>query len=229
MKICEIVLEDSVNPAQVDFDAHEEIRNIIMRDCQPYLTAVGENLKSALSRPMWRGIQPSDSVSVKLTEKYFTISPIRKDRMPMDTPGSIHSYIDSWFNRRMGIPFRSHSMFCTGRKIHAQAYGKAYIVIPIGNFSFCWSPLVEDMYESLRYYVNDLAKEDEDPWVPSNSIARIKYYMDSEDDVAGFLEDSDYRFNENLDKAIDSGHEIMIACNEAIIINPDKLNLNYFG
>ena len=136
---------------------------------------------------------------------------IRTDRQPMSTQIDVHRALNRWFEKEMGWPARS-GMFVFGEKgrSSAQGYGgKSCLVFPVGKFSYCWSPLVRDLYEKVDGEVNhrnDVADEFK------NSQGGVD--MDKLDD---YMRQFKYT-NNHLDKAIETENEIMIDCEEALFI-----------
>jgi len=176
------------NPVQTP----EMIAAIIKRNCQPFLQATN-NLKF----PLYRGIDGIDSEEVLIKAK----CPV--NRKPTDSDRLMHDIADSWFQSKFGIKFRSNSVFCIGSDTLAANYGPTYFMIPIGNFDFCYSKQVWDMYDHF---------DDAEPW----------YYLKTKEDRAEAtlrfyerLASSDYRCNTSIadfQKGIKSRHEMMIHC-----------------
>ena len=76
------------------------------------------------------------------------IGNVRPDRKPTDTPLPIHEFMDNWFYKKFGVKFRSNAMFATKSKGSSQIYGTVYVVFPIGEFKYCYSTVVSDLYPS---------------------------------------------------------------------------------
>lgn len=189
MRAHEIITESAfVTQQQVD---------LIMKDCQPFLQASDGKL-------VFRG-QHSDQF----------INLVRKNRTPKDTPKDVHKMIDDFMRSHFGIGFRSEAMFCTASLATTLQYGTPRVVFPIGNFDYCWSPSVSDMYEDLL--PDMLCHYDADS------------YLDSEEIKRG-LDKASYRCNVSMvdfRNAIESRNEIMINCNEyyAIPFGSDTISL----
>ena len=62
-----------------------------------------------------------------------------KKRKPVSTPIEVHNFANAYFEDEFGVPFRN-GMFCTGDSTFARDYGNLYLVFPVGNFKYCWSP-----------------------------------------------------------------------------------------
>ena len=125
----------------------------------------------------------------------------RRDRRPLDTPESVHSFIDGWFKREFGWKARSNNvLFIEGRPkrsilniMDRKSNIKQTIVFPIGNIEFLWSPRIKDL-------TNDMSLED-------------IWYGDDEwqDLLEGNLNNAGYE-DTNMKNALRSGNEIMIHC-----------------
>ncbi|RYF51485.1 MAG: hypothetical protein EOO38_03120 [Cytophagaceae bacterium] len=131
----------------------------------------------AVEYPLWRGF------GKKTFEGLQELGPVR-NRMPRNTPLAIHEMCDSWFLENFGIKHRSESLFCTGNRATASHYGNTYQVLPKGDFSFCWSPKIRDLYIEIAFYSN-------------------------QSEINEFLTRSDFR-NDDLQAAVNSHCEIMI-------------------
>lgn len=117
---------------------------------------------------------------------------VRKDRKPRDTSKRLHAIFNDRIRHEGCIANRSNSLFVTGEARTARNYGVAHAVFPVGEFNYTWSPIVKD----------------------AAIASEIIRYAEYDDRV--FQGD-----NGSLIKAIKSKHEIMIACDSAILINED--------
>lgn len=123
----------------------QQIIDMIKRDCQPWLSAAGKNLA-------WRGISIAGgkgfTKAVFKTADYgvpdMLIGAVRTDRVPKDSPMWLHNALNKHFQKSVGIPLRSASLFCTGSSMLAENYGHVYAVFPIGNFNYAWSKMIVD-------------------------------------------------------------------------------------
>lgn len=120
----------------------------------------------------------------------------RKNRVPRDTIPEVHIAADDWFNKRFGVRYRSQSVFLTSRCAVARGYGAtpehAFRVLPLGQYSFCWSPVADDMLKLM--YDGVQAKD---------CPARLEAARYSENDLL---------------EAHDSGHEVMLFCERYVAI-----------
>lgn len=165
--------------------------------------------------------------------------PVRKRRTPMSTDIAIHHAVDEFFEMEFNTKFRSESMFATGNRDQASGYGSGggpSIVFPVGDFEFVWSPVIEDFYGDIVVSTPNFA----DPaikkgliklyremgWLKPNASSRDfdevhhdKFITSSVKEkaelVKTLLENNPHWYkNTNLAEAIESGHEIMFACDE---------------
>lgn len=135
-------------------------------------------------------------MSSKYSLDHPSIISTRKDRNPKDTSLEVHNAADAWFERKFGVKYRSQAVFLTSRLPIARKYGAtpehAFRILPLGQYSFCWSPATEDML-SLVY--NGVRPED----CPDK------------------LESAQYT-ESDLKRAHESGHELMLYCERYIAV-----------
>jgi hypothetical protein len=185
MKIRDIITE------AVGLDPHK-LAAQISKDCQPYL----RQNHSPKEQILWRGIQAKVGSFVKV--------PNPVNREPRDTSPTISKMVDDVFFESVGIRFRSNALFATGDRVGSEEYGVSYAVFPIGQFQFCWSPIVSDMTFGLF-----------DDGGLSNA------YQYSEEEIEFEVE---HRVNSAkytttlLDEAIQSGHEVMLHAPEGFYL-----------
>lgn len=125
----------------------------------------------------------------------------RKDRKPRDLPKYIHERADAWFNQQFGVRYRSQAAFVTGSRFIAQNYAKSsgnvVRVIPLGAYSYCWSPKNSDL---LFYHAKQTSIE-----------------------VEAYLSSSEYT-ESGLGSACASGNEVMLFCDSYVAIPVHLLN-----
>lgn len=189
-------LNEFHNPAPAANQTPEEAANIIRRDCQPFLAAT-----DGLQYCLYRGIRPIIMGAGQILHK--AMCPI--GRKPTDSSRFLHLVADKWFHKTTGIAFRSNAIFCTGNKAEAVEYGTCYIMIPIGNFDYCWSPFVEDMYRRFdRDHYHSITTDD-----------RSESALQEEQRLQELFSKSGYRSNISIAdfrRGIGSGSEMMIHC-----------------
>lgn len=80
------------------------------------------------------------------------IKDVRKDRKPKDTHEGVSRIIDDMFYDKFGFRPRSQGLFCFGMSSKNPFlddiidFGQSYVIFPIGNFKFIWSPQIDDFY-----------------------------------------------------------------------------------
>lgn len=147
---------------------NDELIAFIKENCKQYF----KQTKS----PVFRGMKANPNTFIYQQ---------RSDRKPRDSREDTHQIADEYFKEKFGHPYRSDVTFVVGYMGDAEQYGLPHYVIPIGDFTFCWSPKVRDLTEA-------------------SMIARRNMMT-----VSQVLEHGDYT-TKNLDKAVDSEHEIML-------------------
>lgn len=124
---------------------------------------------------------------------------LNRERNPRDMPISLHMEIGEWFEKNVGINYRSKALFCTGDIGIARGYldnEKALIeLVPIGSYSICFSPKCKDLFGHLQFCCRGSFE---------NLLG-----VDSLLDDIGFIETK----NGGIEVAAASGNEVMIFAN----------------
>lgn len=172
----------------------DTIVECIARACKPFLSQISINTPS-LARGQSVGLLP-------VVEGLY-ISTTLPNRKPRDTSFEVHQIADQWFEKKFGIKYRSdHVVFVTSNESIASDYGNAGIIIPIGDFSFCWTSQYEDIfYDKLN---SSHIQFEMDLMADKNPVTKEQVIID-------ILENAHYQ-DTNLKAAIDSQNEIMIHC-----------------
>lgn len=124
--------------------------DFIQKNCQPYLK---EN-PDWMTRPLYRGMSYRGDIQIKN---------IRSDRQPTDSNSFLHQLYDEAFIENGYALNRTNSIFCTGDLEMAYKYGEAYVIFPMGNFAFVYSPTVKDLYLfSKTFYERGFLKFDKE-------------------------------------------------------------------
>lgn len=168
---------------------------LIHQHCQPYLQAVGNDL----TKFMYRGVSKKAIPRAKPTNTngVFITAGSYQNRKTTTTEPVVHDLANQFFVKKFGTPFRN-GIFATGDKMFAGEYGRqVVIIIPIGEFKFCWSPVTDDMVMIL----------------PAKSTS-----PDFDDSLQYFYKSLDEYQDTDLKAAIASTHEIMLYCNECLMI-----------
>jgi len=167
----------------------------IKKYCKPYLNQVGYTPMT--KDPLYRGIKfKSSGDQVFLTKKVRL-----NNRKPADSTKYLHNAMNDYFTKQLGKPFRN-AIFASGDRSEAAGFGQPYIIFPIGQFTYAWSDITDDLYsDAVRYGLN------EGPY--KGDIEGIW-----EQNWESFAKDVLRTYKTDLlDDAIQSGHEIMIRCN----------------
>jgi hypothetical protein len=166
----------------------DDIYATMLRDCVPFFSQVTHAM------PMYRG--QNDGMT-RISPSLFKANTI-PNRKPLDTDKFDHSVADAWFEDKTGVAYRSnHVAFCSGRRSSASTYGDMYVMVPIGDFTFCWSLLVPDLADAFP-------RSNVLPRIPENENKRFKQIIQT-------LDDAEYT-TQNLTAAINSRSEIMVHC-----------------
>ena len=155
----------------------------IREECQPYLKAINYDV---MEYRLYRGMRGTDA-------PYATGRVRLDDRKPMATATDIHSAVNNYFTEEFAEPFRN-ALFTSAKANFAADYGNLFLVFPTGDFTFVWSPEVEDLYNYEHVLDEALEGDRENP-----GAGYFEYEMDS----------YEYR-DSGLALAIESGMEIMI-------------------
>lgn len=210
MKINEVV----AGPLAFNRKLDNNVIATLRKECAPYIEEQGGysvGLWNAINRrPLWRGIPDFDWNEYSLPILNIKVD---QNRSPRDMPRETHDMLNEWFQKKTGIAYRSQSIFGTGSYREAKQYatdfdsniggGAVAVVLPVGRYKYCWSPKISDLYSYIEENVMDWSKDDEEN--KQNIFAAL--------DIAG------YRFNKDLGPGLESGHEIMIHCQHAIVVN----------
>jgi len=153
-------------------------------------------------------------MSVEGNDQKFTVfrKTVRKDRKPMDTVGPLHKIIDDWFEDHMGIRARSEAVFCFGEAARetAYTYGQVCVVLPIGKFTYVWSPKVSDLFNDVIMNKMQDGRNIKKEYIGSDG-------KPDEDVIYAELDELGYTIN-GLDKAVADAVEIMIDCDDYYVI-----------
>ncbi len=197
MKATEILSEE------LDELSYKKIAKLILTDCSPFLEQIEyhpDRLK------LFRGLG-DQAEFVKLQQQ--------ANRTPRDTRQEVHRHADAWFNQSFGHKYRSDVTFATGSRQNAEEYGEVFTMFPIGHFSFCWSPIVEDFTFDLinRISMNDMT----DP-----ATNRIDPFL-LRREVYSRLNSARYQTTD-LKAAIVSRCEIMLNCTSYYLVKKTILS-----
>lgn len=189
MRSSDFIIETSAQPSVAKPNLNSPI-NLIKRDCGALIARLSGRLGT---NKMFRGLKrplPSGKLS-KLK--------VDKNRSPKDMPLRLHEMIDTWFQRESGIRYRSEAVFASSSVTIASTYGTVNSFFPIGNFSFCWSPVYDDLFTKLDMHIHD-------------HPGRYDYSTFPEELINEFMNAGKYKFDSGLAAGIQMQHEIMFYC-----------------
>ena len=172
------------------------------------LTLLQQNCKSFLSQagwdnPLYRGVSSLlPPVSIQTN---------RPGRAPTSTNKAISKLADDWFLEKTGVRYRSNAVFTSGNHSHSGSYGHVYIVYLIGDFKFCWSPIVEDMFMMISGLQPHVARRATEP-------TQIPNHIKSE--IVRLLGEANYK-TDDLVAATCSNSEIMVHCSKYYLLDID--------
>ena len=189
----------------------EEAVKIFHDECKPFQKEIGFNGIFDF-KPLKRGMKNKPSI---------LIDNVRSDRRPMSTPLPIHEFMDNWFYKKFGVKFRSNAMFVT-KSQSARLYGDVYIVFPIGEFKYCYSSTIDDLYATIANKIESklsshyapLTKEKFNDFLSDDD--NLKFALDI---VEKILTESKYVDNDL--KYVSYNPEIMINCKSYLAIKSD--------
>lgn len=201
-----------------EFDKQEEqdikeVLSIIEQKCNPFLKQVNT------SQLLYRG-----SLSSIVGEPY-DIRNVKKNRIPTDMPLEIHSILDQWFQEKFNHKFRSNATFVTSARKIAAMYGDPYAFFPIGDFKFVWSPEVDDLFGNLQRFIRTKLNQNPEFNSLRNALANDK--KQTFEYVKKFINNAKYT-NKNLTNAATSNNEIMIHCDQYVVVKPYVFNSQLF-
>jgi len=140
----------------IDFDVHDQlieratkVVNFLNNRCSPWLSQTNNGKKI-----VYRGDEEYKEKTI-VYKKH-----VRQDRKPRDSKIEDHNISNEIFKKMGLVANRSNSSFVIGDIITTGNYGASYVLIPIGNFNYTWSPNVEDLtrdvfdewnYQTIKY------------------------------------------------------------------------------
>lgn len=186
----------------------EEAVKIFHDNCKPFQKEIGFN-NSFDFEPFYRGMKNKPNI---------LIGSVRTDRKPMNTPLPIHEFMDNWFYKKFGVKFRSNAMFTIKDKPNAKFFGDVYIVFPIGEFKYCYSNDVFDLYDLI---ISKIQQYTDINATDINTFLSDKQHLKTVIDIVEkILIDSNY-VDSNL-KALSVNSEIMINCKSYLAIKESE-------
>lgn len=200
-----------------DSETIPKIVNFIRTNCQPWLNASNKQF-------IYRGVPKIPREYTSFTKK------TRVSRKPKDSSLEQHKSLNFLINLAGGIANRSNSIFCTKSKATARDYGTAFVVLPIGNFNYTWSPIWKDWYIGGSTKINSVLTKEATEILNSELEKNFdfgnkgpvlkKLYNDPNSYDINKIKET-IKVDEGLPEAINSFQEIMIKCKSGFYIELD--------
>lgn len=170
------------------------LAKFIKMHCQPWLSQT-QNGQKLVYRGFSRTWERKGFRLPGQQDLMYFIRPVRKDRRPLNTAAAMHHKLNAELAKCGAVANRTNSVFVTGSHQQASYYGTVYIIVPIGQFNYTWSPEYSDWYEKDHLIVQAIQD--------GTFCDKIRWD------------------NNTLDSAIDSWGEIMIACQQYLAVRTD--------
>lgn len=175
----------------------------IKTHAQPWmaLTGNGQNFK------VFRGVLKPPG-----REMLSFVVPVRQDRVPKDTKLKKHQRFNAVIAAAGGTANRSNSAFVTSAITTANFYGRAYVYIPLGDFTYTFSPYYRDWTE-------DFDNEDLDGLMVKPKSGQSLNPADPASYDRKKVT-SKIRVDTEIERAIKNGLEIMIKSDQGLYVEP---------
>jgi len=174
----------------------------IQQECKPFL----KDIKGAAGT-IFR-------LDTKNNNKPIWKKTVRKNRRPLDTTVDIHNEIDNLFLKKYGWRARSEGLFCW-IKMFNDIFFRTWLVFPVGNYKYLWSPSVEDLWNQLGNISSN------------NTQDNVEYFEDTYIDTY---------YSDRIKMAVKYGVEVMVKCDYAYLVKieliesvNEMLGLNWQG
>lgn len=172
---------------------------MIESDCKPFLN---ESERTNLMVRGFSNMYQKDHARSKIQDpqdeeayvNYWTL-PVRKDRRPTNSGDKEFEMQNTFFKGKFGVNARAEALFCfpdTGAgRSSASSYGNVFVIFPIGDFKYLWSPKVRDLFVD----------------------SAPKHYEGGQEVADAHLESYAYE-NDDLPRALKTRNEIMVLCDK---------------
>jgi len=192
-----------------DFQNEDIAIAFVKRMCQLWLTATKGEM-------VYRGMKNKDDTP-------FVLHP-RTDRRPLDATPAKHAALNAMFASINSPVNRDNAMFVTPSSEDASHYGEVYIMFPVGQFEYAWSPTIFDTASMSIVRMADYMHGDDRSahiTIPApGTIAPINWKTSPSNPKSydpkrvGDL----FWVNKGLERAVLSNHEILVKCEKAVAI-----------
>jgi len=199
MRIFEI--EDQGNP--------KELLKFIKENCQPWHSQVSIGHHQVYRGISYESIQSADPVPGEFPVDEVFQKPIRKDRRALGLKFYREIY-DKILTDLGAQARRENSVPVIANETQAGKFGIPHVFMPIGLFSYAWSTVLLD-WGSFKL-------ADPDDFKKFREANLAKEWESVEDSAYKYIKPT-VRFDK-LTNAIQSGHEIFIAADSGLYIEP---------
>ena len=169
-----------------------------------------------------------DSEDPSIPAQKAVIGAVRPNRRPRDLSINLTVSLDEIFREKVGLPLRSSSLFVVKSRSTAQSYGQPFIILPIGEFHFAWSPYMDDPYNVTDGNMTDELADKLEELLPQiqkkfKNVRTVDDVADDERALAyAFKMIPDlYQFDSGMNSA-GTNTEIMLVCDKYYAL-PEKL------
>ncbi len=147
---------------------NEQLQDFIYENCREWVEKTDSH-----DGIIYRGVNRPPIID-NYSEMNAFVKPTRLDRKPRDSLPALHQIFNNVLQAANSPVNRSNSLFCTSSASEAREYGKVYVLFPIGNFDYMWSPYYEDWTRKFKVtaIVSTLLK----PGVFSNEDAQRMWW-----------------------------------------------------
>lgn len=184
----------------------------IIDDCKPFFHEVIDIDENRLYRGL--RLESFKRRAEEVAEGVYRAK-VRKDRVPLNSPDYIHKYMDEWMEKELGSKFRSGSIFCASERRTVLNFGNPFVILPIGNFTYAWSPFIEDVYSDVEEISYAAEKAGDNSQETLDKIGEV-------------LENAKYETTDLMRAMRDyPAHEIMVCCDEYYAFEPSVFT-DYF-
>jgi hypothetical protein len=183
----------------VQENENENDFSFLLNDCMPFIELLRKNRDYlTLLYHNTRNSYINDEV-----KNYGYIKLPHKDRIkPRDTDIRLHELMSDLFLEKFSWNPRVSSIFCHNNLYHEKgAFGKQYIILPVGEFKYVWSPKIADPFVMLWGTLNLDSDETRHNYVVDEDMQKARQMIT---DYVDSCIDTDF------DKYLISKNEIMI-------------------
>ena len=211
----------------------EEAARQVAKMCKPYLKMSGFKYDDgAITNGLYRGFTG--------TSDFITELSAPRARQPRNASITLHNILDRYLLDKFKYPYRSKGVFCVGSRAAAKSYGRVHLMFPIGSFKFAYSTGIEDAYADFEgsagslpvlheLILSDMSKEVDQMIDNHGEFTNVEGLLRAVRDyekpdlwfklVDKWLRKTNPYSDTNLKRAIKSGTEIMMQCDNYYLVS----------